>query len=192
MPNREEIAKWLQNLQNHICSELEKADSTSKFTIEEWQRPEGGGGISRVIQNGTVIEKGGVNFSAVHGEAPSFLFNEKEHSPTLSPSGRAGEGSFYATGVSIVIHPKSPMVPIIHMNIRYFEMSNGVHWLGGGIDLTPHYINENDAKFFHQSLKNVCDKHNPNYYTEYKKWASLMVSPSTLSWTVKRSPHSGL
>jgi coproporphyrinogen III oxidase len=168
MPNREEIAKWLQNLQRHICSELERADSTGKFTIEEWQRPEGGGGISRVIQNGTVIEKGGVNFSAVHGEAPSFLFTEKEHSTQKENTNGL---TFYATGVSIVIHPKSPKVPIIHMNIRYFEMSNGVHWLGGGIDLTPHYVNENDAKFFHQSLKNVCDKHNPNYYTDYKNWA---------------------
>jgi coproporphyrinogen III oxidase len=168
MPNREEIAQWLQNLQKHICAELEKADGASSFTIEEWQRPEGGGGISRVIQNGTVIEKGGVNFSAVHGDAPAFLFNEKEHSTQKE---KAANLTFYATGVSIVIHPKSPMVPIIHMNIRYFEMSNGVYWLGGGIDLTPHYINENDAKFFHQSLKKVCDKHNSYYYADFKKWA---------------------
>lgn len=168
MPNREEIAKWLQNLQNHICSELEKADGTTKFSIEEWQRPEGGGGISRVTQNGTVIEKGGVNFSAVHGDAPSFLFTEKEHSTQKEA---ASNLTFYATGVSIVIHPKSPMVPIIHMNIRYFEMSNGVYWLGGGIDLTPHYVNENDATFFHQSLKNVCDKHKATYYADFKKWA---------------------
>jgi coproporphyrinogen III oxidase len=168
MPNREEIALWLQNLQKHICSELEKEDGTSLFTIEEWQRPEGGGGISRVTQNGNVIEKGGVNFSAVHGNAPSFLFTEKEHSTQKEI---ANDLTFYATGVSIVIHPKSPMVPIIHMNIRYFEMSNGVYWLGGGIDLTPHYVNEKDAIFFHQSLKTVCDKHNPTYYSEYKNWA---------------------
>jgi coproporphyrinogen III oxidase len=168
MPNREEIAQWLRNLQNHICTELEKADGTSSFATEEWQRQEGGGGVSRVIQNGAIIEKGGVNFSAVHGDAPAFLFNEKEHSTQKETDTNL---TFYATGVSIVIHPKSPMVPIIHMNIRYFEMSNGVHWLGGGIDLTPHYVNENDAKFFHQSLKKVCDKHNPNYYTDFKKWA---------------------
>ena len=168
MPNREEIAQWLQTLQSHICSELEKADGTSLFTKEIWQRPEGGGGISRVIQNGQLIEKGGVNFSAVHGNAPAFLFTEKEHSTQKET---ATNLSFYATGVSIVIHPKSPMVPIIHMNIRYFEMSNGVHWLGGGIDLTPHYINEKDAVFFHQSLKEVCDKHHANYYVDFKKWA---------------------
>jgi len=166
--NREEIAAWLQELQKHICSELEKADGKASFAIEEWQRPEGGGGISRVIQNGNVIEKGGVNFSAVHGAAPAFLFTEKEHSTQKET---ASNLTFYATGLSIVIHPKSPMVPIIHMNIRYFEMSNGVHWLGGGIDLTPHYVNEADATFFHQTLKQVCDKHNPNYYTDYKKWA---------------------
>jgi coproporphyrinogen III oxidase len=168
MPNREEISKWLQTLQAHICSELEKADSTSLFTSETWQRSEGGGGISRVIQNGSVIEKGGVNFSAVHGEAPSFLFTEKEHS---TQKNAAANLTFYAMGVSIVIHPKSPIVPIIHMNIRYFEMSNGVHWLGGGIDLTPHYVNETDAAFFHQSLKKVCDKHHAHYYADYKKWA---------------------
>ena len=168
MPNREEIAQWLQNLQTHICRELEKVDGASLFTSETWQRPEGGGGISRVIQNGHVIEKGGVNFSAVHGEAPSFLFTEKDHSTQKETS---ADLTFYAMGVSIVIHPKSPMVPIIHMNIRYFEMSNGVHWVGGGIDLTPHYINKNDASFFHQSLKAVCDKHNANYYADFKKWA---------------------
>ena len=168
MPNREEIAQWLKNLQSHICTELEKADNTGSFAIEEWQRPEGGGGISRVIQNGSVIEKGGVNFSAVHGDAPAFLFNEKEHSTQKEKTANL---TFYATGVSIVIHPKSPMIPIIHMNIRYFEMSNGVYWLGGGIDLTPHYIKEVDAKFFHQSLKKVCDKHNANYYADFKKWA---------------------
>ncbi len=168
MPNREEIAQWLKSLQSHICSELEKADGSTQFTKEEWQRPEGGGGTSRVIQNGNVIEKGGVNFSAVHGDAPSFLFTEKEHTTQKDP---ASNLTFYATGVSIVIHPKSPMVPIIHMNIRYFEMSNGVYWLGGGIDLTPHYVNETDAAFFHQSLKKICDKHNANYYTDFKKWA---------------------
>jgi coproporphyrinogen III oxidase len=173
--NREEIAAWLQNLQNNICTALEKADGKAIFTKENWTRPEGGGGISRIITNGAVIEKGGVNFSAVHGKAPGFLFTEKEHAARAEKK----EGlTFYATGVSIVIHPQSPMVPIIHMNIRYFEMSppageagNSVHWLGGGIDLTPHYINDTDAKYFHKTLKSVCDKHHANYYAEFKKWA---------------------
>jgi coproporphyrinogen III oxidase len=79
--------------------------------------------------------------------------------------------TFFATGISIVIHPQSPMVPIIHMNIRYFEMSDGTKWLGGGIDLTPHYINDEDARFFHNELKKVCDKHSSDYYPKFKKWA---------------------
>ena len=168
MVKREEIAAWLQSLQSDICKALEAADEKSTFTKENWTRPEGGGGITRVIDSGNVIEKGGVNFSAVHGETPAFLFNQKEHSTQTEKK----EGTtFYATGVSIVLHPQSPMVPIIHMNIRYFEMSNGVCWLGGGIDLTPHYVNETDAKYFHQTLKTICDKHHKDYYGKFKKWA---------------------
>lgn len=175
MPIREDVTAWLQELQSRICEALEQADGKAKFTKENWERPEGGGGLTRVIGGGNVIEKGGVNFSAVHGDAPAFLLTEKEHSITTIQSSFAGEvkkpTTFYATGVSIVIHPQSPMVPIIHMNIRYFEMSNGVYWLGGGIDLTPHYVNEEDAKYFHQTLKTVCDKHHASYYPDFKNWA---------------------
>lgn len=167
--SKENITDWLKNLQDEICSSLEDADGSGKFKEEIWARPEGGGGRSRVIENGSVIEKGGVMFSAVHGKAPDFLFKEKEHSDTDSI--RVEKPDFYATGVSIVIHPQSPMVPIIHMNVRYFEMSNGVKWLGGGIDLTPHYIVKEDAVFFHQTLKDVCDKHHPEYYQKFKAWA---------------------
>jgi len=178
MVRSEELSGWLKALQGDICKALEVADGKAGFSIEPWQRAEGGGGITRVIQEGNVIEKGGVNFSAVQGPVPAFLLSEKEHSvvgdATPSPGGAGrGEGAhtFFATGVSIVLHPKSPMVPIIHMNIRYFEMSNGVFWLGGGIDLTPHYVNENDAKYFHQRLKAVCDKHHSSYYSKFKTWA---------------------
>lgn len=171
--NKTNISAWLKNLQDSICKSLEVADGKSLFEEENWQRQEGGGGRTRIIKDGNVIEKGGVLFSAVEGDAPNFLFKEKEHSVSSpSPSGKAGMGlQFFATGVSIVIHPKSPMVPIIHMNIRYFEMDNGTKWLGGGIDLTPHYIIKEDARFFHTALKNVCDKHHPNYYPKFKKWA---------------------
>ncbi|HXB39203.1 MAG TPA: oxygen-dependent coproporphyrinogen oxidase [Bacteroidia bacterium] len=175
MARREDLANWLKELQNSICNALEIADGKAKFSREPWNRSEGGGGVSHVIQNGNVLEKGGVNFSAVHGAAPSFLLNEKEH--TASPLEKAGvmpttsNTTFYATGVSIVLHPANPMIPIIHMNIRYFEMSNGVYWLGGGIDLTPHYVNENDATFFHKTLKAICDKHHLSYYPKFKKWA---------------------
>jgi coproporphyrinogen III oxidase len=165
--SREQIAEWLRNLQDSICSALEKADGKAKFREDNWQREEGGGGRTRIINHGNVIEKGGVLFSAVHGKAPDFLTKEKDHSVGGSPE----KPQFYATGVSIVIHPKSPMVPIIHMNVRYFEMSDGVRWLGGGIDLTPHYVMEDDAKYFHAQLKKVCDKHHPDYYSDFKKWA---------------------
>lgn len=168
--SREHIRDWLMGLQDSICSALENADGHSKFEEENWQREEGGGGCTRIMREGRVLEKGGVLFSAVHGDAPSFLFNETEHS-AAGGSNSGSKPQFYATGVSIVLHPQSPMVPIIHMNVRYFEMSNGTKWLGGGIDLTPHYVNEEDAKYFHGELKKVCDRHHPQYYVEFKKWA---------------------
>lgn len=165
--NKEQITEWLKSLQDEICSALTHADGTGKFKEEIWTREEGGGGRSRVIENGTVIEKGGVMFSAVHGDTPAFLLTEKQHALESTSE----KSQFYATGVSIVIHPQNPMVPIIHMNIRYFEMTDGTRWLGGGIDLTPHYIFDNDAQFFHSQLKTICDKHHPEYYTKFKKWA---------------------
>ncbi len=168
--SREHITTWLKQLQDAICGALEEADGTSKFEEENWVREEGGGGRTRIIKNGAVIEKGGVLFSAVEGVAPEFLFQEKQHSVAKAEN-TAKRPNFFATGVSIVIHPQSPMVPIIHMNIRYFEMDNGVKWLGGGIDLTPHYIFHEDAKYFHTQMKTVCDKHHPDYYQKFKKWA---------------------
>ncbi len=173
--NRETIASWLRDLQDSICSELEKADGTQKFREDNWTRAEGGGGRTRILSNGEVIEKGGVLFSAVHGDAPEFLLREKEHSSAISAQ-QEKKPQFCATGVSIVIHPSNPFVPIIHMNIRYFEMTGAggnviTKWLGGGIDLTPHYVNEEDAKYFHGQLKSVCDKHHSTYYPKFKKWA---------------------
>lgn len=166
--SREHIATWLRDLQDRICGALEMADGSAIFQEDNWTRTEGGGGRTRIIRDGAVLEKGGVLFSAVEGEAPAFLFSEKEHSLA---GGDAKRPQFFATGVSIVIHPQSPMVPIIHMNIRYFEMDNGVKWLGGGIDLTPHYIVEEDARFFHSELKKVCDRHHASYYPKFKAWA---------------------
>ncbi|MES2567822.1 MAG: oxygen-dependent coproporphyrinogen oxidase [Bacteroidota bacterium] len=167
--NKENITEWLKSLQDSICNALETEDGSTKFKEENWSREEGGGGRSRVIENGNVIEKGGVMFSAVSGKTPDFLLKEKEHS--ISSNSTQPESTFFATGVSIVIHPQSPLVPIIHMNIRYFEMSNGTKWLGGGIDLTPHYIIDEDAIFFHTQLKKVCDDHHYTYYPEFKTWA---------------------
>jgi len=165
--SRDALGAWLMGLQDDICARLESADGGAKFITDNWEREKGGGGRTRIIRDGNVIEKGGVLFSAVHGKAPEFLFREQQHSATPGKK----EAEFFATGVSIVIHPHSPMVPIIHMNIRYFEMDGNVKWLGGGIDLTPHYVVDDDARFFHSSLKRVCDKHDQNYYPEFSRWA---------------------
>jgi coproporphyrinogen III oxidase len=159
--SKEEISQWFKGLQDSICKELEEADGKSKFKEDNWEREGGGGGRSRILEDGSIIEKGGVNFSAVHGHTPENILKALN----------LNEADFFATGVSIVMHPQSPMVPIIHMNVRYFEMSNGIYWFGGGIDLTPHYINKEDACYFHQQLKHVCDKHHATYYDDFKKWA---------------------
>lgn len=158
---KEQVTEWYKSLQDQICQSLEEADGIGKFHEDQWERAAGGGGRSRVIKGGGIIEKGGVNFSAVHGKTPEKI---------LQALGLP-EADFFATGVSIVLHPKSPMVPIIHMNTRYFEMSNGTCWFGGGIDLTPHYIVDEDAEYFHQQLKEVCNAHDPNYYPKFKSWA---------------------
>ncbi|MDH5365607.1 MAG: oxygen-dependent coproporphyrinogen oxidase [Cyclobacteriaceae bacterium] len=158
---KNQITDWFKGLQDTICKALEKEDENGQFHEDKWERPGGGGGRTRIIYEGNVIEKGGVNFSAVEGKTPQVILNALN----------LDQADFFATGVSIVIHPNSPMVPIIHMNVRYFEMSNGTWWFGGGIDLTPHYVNEEDAKFFHNSLKQVCDKHHPSYYPKFKQWA---------------------
>ncbi len=158
---KETISAEFKKIQDHICQALENADGGSSFIEDVWDRPEGGGGRTRILQNGKVIEKGGVAFSAVEGPTPAKILTKLQ----------LDQADFYATGVSIVIHPKNPMVPIIHMNIRYFEMSNGVNWFGGGIDLTPHYVLLEDAKYFHKEVKQVCDDHDSSFYPKFKKWA---------------------
>lgn len=158
---KEHIAETYKTIQNEITSGLEALDGQSTFEEELWQREGGGGGRTRIIQQGNILEKGGVNFSAVHGKLPE----------PIRKSFGVEEDDFFATGVSIVIHPNNPWVPIIHMNIRYFELGEEVRWFGGGIDLTPHYIVEDDARFFHQQMKDVCDRHHDSFYTEFKAWA---------------------
>lgn len=165
MITKEQIAEAYQQIQDEICAGLEMADGTAKFEEEVWERDGGGGGRTRIIQNGSILEKGGVNFSAVHGKLPESMKN------ALGVS----EDDFFATGVSIVIHPNHPWIPIIHMNIRYFEMANQsgkeIRWFGGGIDLSPHYIIEDDARFFHSSLKKTCDQFKSDFYSKFKTWA---------------------
>jgi coproporphyrinogen III oxidase len=159
--SKEAIAERFMTLQDSICKALEQADGKATFQEDAWKREKGGGGRTRVIIHGNVFEKGGVNFSAVHGPTPE----------TILRALNLPAADFYATGVSIVIHPVNPRVPIIHMNVRYFEMTNGTWWFGGGIDLTPHYIVEADAALFHNTLKATCDKHKSEFYQDFKKWA---------------------
>lgn len=159
---RDTISAYFQELQDQICKALETTDGLGRFQEDKWQHHSGGGGRTRVLQGGKIIEKGGVNFSAVEGQTSEALMRQMNLTE---------QADYFATGVSIVMHPQSPMVPIIHMNVRYFEMSNGVSWFGGGIDLTPHYVVAEDAQWFHQQLKNTCDKHNADFYPKFKKWA---------------------
>ncbi len=161
MISKEQIAADYRQIQDEICAGLELADGLGKFQEELWDREGGGGGRTRVIQNGNVLEKGGVNFSAVEGKLPE----------SVKKAFNVDEDEFFATGVSIVIHPNHPWVPIIHMNIRYFEMSEDIRWFGGGIDVTPHYVIPEDAKFFHQHIKSVCDQFKADFYTKFKAWA---------------------
>ena len=159
--NKEAIAEQMRALQLFICSELEQVDGGATFTEDAWDRAEGGGGFTRTIKNGKILEKGGVAFSAVHGPVSEIMRKQLQL-----------EGdSFFATGVSIVLHPHNPHVPIIHMNVRYFELNTGVYWFGGGIDLTPHYIVPAQAQIFHQRLKSVCDAFDPEFYSKFKPWA---------------------
>lgn len=161
MINRDDIAVAYQQIQDEICKGLETADGGAIFKEEVWERDGGGGGRTRIIENGAVIERGGVNFSAVHGKLP-----EK-----IKTAFNVNEDDFFATGVSIVIHPSNPWVPIIHMNIRYFELNEELRWFGGGIDLTPHYVIPEDASFFHQYLNSTCGHYKDSFYQQFKKWA---------------------
>lgn len=155
------ITEEFKKLQDRITRALENCDGSAKFHEDIWEREGGGGGRSRVIKNGNIIEKGGVQFSAVHGKLPEKIKDKLKLSAE----------DFFATGVSLIMHPESPHVPIIHMNVRYFELSDGTYWFGGGIDLTPIYVDKNQAKKFHFNLKEVCDKHNKDFYCKFKPWA---------------------
>ena len=161
---KEKFYLYIQKLQDQIVDGLEALEISEKFREDIWERPEGGGGRTRVIENGDVIEKGGVNISAVHGKLPE----------TMQKMFNVVDADFFACGISLVIHPKNPLAPTVHANWRYFEMydCNGKmidQWFGGGQDLTPYYLFDEDATHFHQTCKSVCDKHNPDFYTKFKK-----------------------
>ena len=156
--------KYLQLLQDNFTNEFEKIDTKAKFNEDIWIRPEGGGGKTRIIENGGVIEKGGVNISSVHGPLPE----------SMQEYFKVENVDFYACGLSLVIHPNNPMAPTVHANWRYFEMydKNGKiidRWFGGGLDLTPYYFFKEDAEHFHKTCKDVCDQFNPEYYNKFKQ-----------------------
>ncbi len=158
--NVSKTAAIYKSIQKTICLTLEEADGTGKFTEDSWEK-EIGTGLTCVMQNGSIIEKAGVNFSHVRGS-----FNE-------NMANLLGENakSFAATGVSSILHSGNPFVPTIHMNVRHFSLDNGSSWFGGGIDLTPTYINPEEARWFHQTLKDICDQYNTSFYPEWKTWA---------------------
>ncbi|WP_414549519.1 oxygen-dependent coproporphyrinogen oxidase [Anabaena sp. CCY 0017] len=155
------VRQFMQRLQDEISQQLTELDGVSKFNEDGWERPEGGGGRSRILRDGAVFEQAGVGFSEVWGDRlpPSILAQRPD-----------AEGhSFYVTGTSMVLHPRNPYVPTVHLNYRYFE-AGPVWWFGGGVDLTPYYPFAEDAKHLHQTLKQACDKHNPEYYPVFKRW----------------------
>lgn len=159
--NKEQIAEAFKQLQDRITKAIETTDGKAKFHEDIWERDGGGGGRSRVIANGDIVEKGGVQFSAVHGKLPDKIKSKL----------KLNSDNFFATGVSLIMHPANPHVPIVHMNVRYFELEDGTYWFGGGIDLTPIYVDKQQAQLFHQELKTVCDRHDAAYYDKFKKWA---------------------
>lgn len=161
---KDKFYAYIEQLQDTITSKLEEVDGTATFKEDIWVRPEGGGGRTRVIENGVVFEKGGVNISGVHGELPD----------SMKAYFGVEDANFFACGLSLVLHPKNPMVPTVHANWRYFEMygKDGEivdQWFGGGQDLTPYYLFDEDAVHFHEVCKTACDKHNPTFYDTYKK-----------------------
>ncbi|WP_306012768.1 MULTISPECIES: oxygen-dependent coproporphyrinogen oxidase [unclassified Allomuricauda] len=161
---KDKFYKYIQQLQDTITTKLEELDGVAKFQQDFWEREEGGGGRTRVIENGAVFEKGGVNISKVHGPLPKSMQNYFG----------VEDVDFFACGLSLVIHPKSPMVPTVHANWRYFEMYDKDgnildQWFGGGQDLTPYYLFDEDAVHFHKTCKKACDAHHPEFYPTYKK-----------------------
>jgi len=175
------LAKLFQHIQSEICLGLEDCDGSARFQSDQWQRAaqgsqfrvdaggdaggdageEAGGGLTRVLRRGSVFEQAGVNFSEVRGSLPADL------SETMI--GLREEQPFYATGISLVVHPFSPLVPTTHANFRFLEVGDK-QWFGGGLDLTPYYLFEEDAVHYHQSAKTVCDRHDLTFYPRFKKW----------------------
>lgn len=157
-PDRATVEETYREIQDRFCQALEGLDGEANFSSDEWERQEGGGGVTRILA-GSRIEKAAVNFSAVSGATPA----------QLSDRLAVESGEFYATGVSVIVHPRNPHAPTFHANLRYFETDSGLTWFGGGADLTPFYLYEEDARHFHGVLKEVCDAHDVADYRAWKR-----------------------
>ncbi len=163
---KDHFSTFIESLQDDICQALEEVDEKASFRADDWQREGGGGGHSRIISDGDLFEKGGVSTSTVHGELPEPIRKRFE----------VEQGWFWAGGISLILHPESPMIPAVHANFRYFELyedkaMNERHdcWFGGGADLTPYYLWDEDAVHFHQIFKKACDLHGVELYPRFKK-----------------------
>ena len=158
-PIEARAAAYFQELQDRVCTALEVADGGARFRQDAWERPGGGGGRSRVLEGGALFEKAGVNFSLVHGDF------KPELAATMPGDGLA----FVATGVSLVLHPRSPRVPTVHANFRCLRRG-AASWFGGGADLTPYYPVREDVEHFHRTWKRACDAHGADRYPRFKQW----------------------
>lgn len=166
-PVRKQAEHLFRELQASICADLEACEARlggARFVEDAWDREGGGGGWTRVLAEGALLEKAGVNVSAVWGEAP----------PALAEHLGIDATEFFATGISMIFHPRNPHAPTMHANLRYFEAGSGdeqVAWFGGGSDLTPYYLYEEDAVHFHATIRAVCDRHEVADYAAWKAWA---------------------
>mmetsp|Transcript_29898 Transcript_29898/g.34082 ORF Transcript_29898/g.34082 Transcript_29898/m.34082 type:complete len:399 (+) Transcript_29898:222-1418(+) len=172
-PMRSKMEKMLREAQTFITEAISDIDGEVSFQEDCWTRANGGGGMSRVLSGGKVFEKAGVNLSVVYGSMPQEALQAATERGVDRAKGMApGERvPFFACGLSSVMHPKNPFCPTMHFNYRYFETDGGVWWFGGGTDITPCYVNNEDMEHFHGTYKEVCDRHDPNYYKEFKAWA---------------------
>jgi coproporphyrinogen III oxidase len=159
-PIRDRMVAYIHELQDGICAAIEARDGAAVFQEDTWERPGGGGGRTRVIADGAVFEKGGVNTSVVHGELPEKMAERL----------RVERADFFAAGISLVIHPASPRIPTVHANFRYFELANGDAWFGGGADLTPYIADPWDATHFHRTFAAACAPFGDDLYPRFKKW----------------------
>jgi coproporphyrinogen III oxidase len=159
MPERSDVRDVYREVQDSLCAALERVDGGSTFMVDEWDRPGGGGGVTRILAGDGHVEKAAVNFAAVEVDTPA----------RLSESLAGSSSRFFATGLSVIVHPLNPHAPTFHANVRYFETDDGRAWFGGGADLTPHYLYEEDARHFHHTLAAVCERHGVADYELWKR-----------------------